>query len=594
MGRAIALQLAVVVFLSATVCHALIPQPFKAVAQHAAKVALVRVVQVDKSVVRAQVLAVLKGRFAGDEVNIHDVGQFFLDMAGRADKWELKPDMRCFVLLNHDNTPVSPFSESHCGGHNILLMGAFGVAQGVYDYGKGTPSRMDEIAADLKAMLPQFKRKDLLPEFEGEFSYRFQDFDRAQVQAPGLTDQELNDQLRLVLTADVKEATAAAARVISGTGDYSRVAAAAAKAEASTPQAQHRRQELLQDLKVVSARRLILNPERHPVKLVGADVAATLGALRQTFNWNPAELAAADKLCLKSVRVTMDLENASLAEVLACLGSQTGIGVYENFRNLYVSGAWGQMPKGGQGLSQARAGALLELDLSKESLKDNPNATCILRYRASTAVPWLSHDDARLRLDETVFADGSTVAGLGVEDHFFPLRLASVVANRGRIKVIKGQLTLQLPMTIGDRVISLGPDHDFPAVMETESGHFFERPSLEQTPGGWKLSVAWGVTGGWRVGAEHGWVGALDADGSVLDGEVTSSGGGSNLSGVQRHGRSMTKVFTKRPAAIRWTYPDLTEDYAFPVEFRDVQFPAAIWQPELPYLPAPKPAEERR
>jgi hypothetical protein len=220
--------------------------------------------------------------------------------------------MQCFVLLNHDNTPLSPFRGSPCGGHNILVMGAAGLFQGRYNEVADAPMYATDIATDFRALLLELKRDDLLPEFNGEFAYRLQDFDHPNVPAPALTEQALDEQLRRVLGADVKEATAAAARIINGTRDIAGVAAAGAKVGTPTPQAQHRLQELLQDLKVVSARRLLLNPERHPVRLVGVDLAGTMSALQQAFGWVPEPLSAADTKRLKPVRVTLDLANASL------------------------------------------------------------------------------------------------------------------------------------------------------------------------------------------------------------------------------------------------------------------------------------------
>ncbi len=339
------------------------------------------------------------------------------------------------------------------------------------------------------------------------------------------------------------------------------------------------------DERATEARRQLLAPERHDIHLSGADVPTALRKIHELFGWSPDPETniERDEAFVKDVRVTINRNDASLAEVFADLCNQTGFKIYEDFIYVGIYGAVGKEETGGRNLAYAKDGLLLILSFSLFFQEEPRNYSIFPRVVDS--VPWLYHDGARLQIDELKYPDGTRLTNLGEDTSFCDIPLAPLVANHGLIEKISGTLSIQLPLSVVVRQFPL----DIGKVPMVESGaHNYVRViRLDEAHGTWTLECEYGHYSLKQddLRLDFGYIDVLDTEGAVMQGTYKSVGGGPSgppdPDSVTRECKAFEKEYKVRPSAIRWTYVETSEEYRIPVRFDGCRVPDIIWSPSV-------------
>lgn len=324
------------------------------------------------------------------------------------------------------------------------------------------------------------------------------------------------------------------------------------------------------------ARQQLLAPPRHKIRLSMVDVPAAVRKIQQTYGWTQKRDMHLEKDfgCVKDVRVTIDREAGSLAEVLGDLCRQTGFSAFEDFDTVGIYGAIGYEETGGRNLAVARGGLLVLLHFA--DFQDDKAKTYSIFPDVIDAVQWLYHGDARLRIDELLYPDGTRIENLPESSFVSGLRFEPLVANRGIIKSIRGTLSLQLPLRVAVENVALAPGT---LPKEQRRGHHFVRiKELEETKEGWLLACEFGYCSLDReeLRLDYGHVDVLDEDAVPMDGRIQSVGSGG--SGMEEGYKTFEVEYRTRPTSIRWTYVTEAETYSIPFHFTDCRVPDVIWK----------------
>ncbi len=351
------------------------------------------------------------------------------------------------------------------------------------------------------------------------------------------------------------------------------------------------------DKHATEARRQLLAPARHDMHLSDVDVPTALREIHKLFGWShdPETNIERDEAFVKDVRVTINRDDASLAEIFADLCNQTGFMIYEDFIYVGIYGEVGKEETGGRNLAYAKDGLLLILSFSQFSQEEPRNY--YIHTHVVDSVPWLYHDGARLQIDELIYSDGTRLANLGEDTSFCNIPLAPLVANHGKIERISGILSIQLPLSVVVRHIPLAPGkvpiaiRHIPleprkvAIVESGAHNYIRVIRLDEVQGTWTLECEYGHYSLKQddLRLDFGHVDVLDAKGTVMQGTYKSVGGGPSgppdPDSVTRKCKSFEMEYKVRPSAIRWTYADATEEYRIPVQFKNCRVPDIIWNP---------------
>ena len=337
--------------------------------------------------------------------------------------------------------------------------------------------------------------------------------------------------------------------------------------------------------KATDALRQLVDPTRHSIHLSDVDVPSAVREIQRLFDWTPGETYSNKSITfLKDIRVTIDRNSASLAEILADLCSQTGLHTYKVFENIGIYGGIGHEEIGGRGLTFAKDGVLLLLSFNSRLsfIESAEPKTYRIFPCIVTAIPWLYNSYTQLRLDEIVYPDGTRLDNLGEKSIFFNIPFEPLVRNHGCIDRIRGLLTIYLPVSVVSKELPF-IEKQIP-FEEQGTNHFLRVTQLDRTDDGWTLSVEYGYFSSKEDDGSlyYGDVKVLDTTGSVMQGNVKVTGGGTHSSGewksrIYEEFQSFEIDYPVRPFSVRWTYAEVTEEYRIPVLFTNCRVPDIIW-----------------
>ena len=325
----------------------------------------------------------------------------------------------------------------------------------------------------------------------------------------------------------------------------------------------------------------LVHPPRCDIHLAGVDISTAVHELSRQYGWfpNPDVFSPKTAARLEGLRIDIDMKQVSLAEVLACLCNQSGLKVYERFENLGIFGAIGREETGGRNLACAKDGLMMQLSASR--FLGDASSSYSLHAGAISAVPWLTHHDARFNMHALCYPDGTTTTNLG-EGQVFRMALAPLVENSGCISSIEGMFQIPLPTRVATKQIIL--DRVELPYEERALNHLIRIHSVAHSEAGWILSYEYGF---FTVGADqpepdYGHVVVLDINGRCLlgtDGQPGSRGFWADGTVASNEScRTLRATYQVEPHAVTWTYVEESRELAIPCVFTNCRIPDVFWK----------------
>lgn len=330
-------------------------------------------------------------------------------------------------------------------------------------------------------------------------------------------------------------------------------------------------------------RQQLLVPVRKPVHLRNVDVPTAIQEIQKVFPWVLDDgLSEDDEEFVKDIRVSIDRDRGSLAEVLADLCSQTGLHIFEDLGSISIGGAIGYEETGRRNFAFGTNGILFLLDAHE--IIEEGRSTFLLYPSVRSHIPWLHLDDSRFRIDELAYPDGTRLGPFKEESFVSDIPMAPLAANKGRIQKIKGELFVQLPVKVIRRDIPIVKKRIPYEVMSDD--HYMKIVGLIKTNTGWKLSIEYGNLSkdqpSESLPSAH--VDALGWHGKPLKGFIWSIGQGSSNIGLNdpygwRESWTLEAEYQELPRTVRWTYVKEGERHCIPFQLIDCRVPDIIWDP---------------
>lgn len=335
------------------------------------------------------------------------------------------------------------------------------------------------------------------------------------------------------------------------------------------------------DSQVAYAMQQLHDPIRHDIHLAGADISTAVTVLSSLYSWFPNTnlLSPMTIARLDGLSIDIDMQQASLAEVLAFLCNQTGMRVSKRFENLGIYGGIGREEIGGRNLVCAEDGLLMILSASR-FLPDTTSSYSI-HANVVSSVPWITHNDARFDLRALCYPDGTTLTNLGV-NKAFRLSLDPLVSNSGNIASIEGIFQIPIPMRAVTQNIFL--EHVELPHEERADNHLIRINSITNTDAGWILSYEYGffTIGNDQPDYDYGHVDVIDINGQLLlGGDQRPGSSGFWADGIiasNESCRTLRATYQAEPRALQWTYVAESRELSIPCVFTNCRIPDVIWK----------------